>query len=254
MKKMTNIDEIAPDVFRISTFVPEGGLQFNQFLVRDEQPLLYHTGMAGLFEPVYAGVAWLIEPSSLRWISFSHFEADECGGLNRWLAAAPQAQAAANMVGTVVNLSDFALRPARMVMHNEILETGTRRFRFIQTPHVPHGWDAGMLYEETGRVLFTSDLFHQSGQVEALTSNSLIDRARQTLLDYQAGPFADYQPYTPRTGTILQSLAGLQPRTLATMHGSSFTGDGGAEINKLNEMMQELAVSFNMLPSLRSVN
>jgi flavorubredoxin len=251
---MTNIYEIAPDVFRLSTFIPEAGIQFNQFLVRDDEPLLYHTGMAGLFPAVYEAVAQLIDPATLRWISFSHFEADESGALNKWLEAAPQSQAAANIVGVAINLGDFAIRPPRPLMNGEILETGRRRYRFLQTPHVPHGWDAGMLYEETGRVLFTSDLFHQNGELEPLTSNSLIDRARQTLLDYQPGPFADYQPYTRRTGAILDSLANLAPGTLATMHGSSFSGDGGAELLKLKEMMHDTAQEFYPDPVLTISN
>lgn len=251
---MTHIYEIAPDVFRLSTFIPEAGIQFNQFLVRDDEPLLYHTGMAGLFPAVYEAVARLIDPATLRWISFSHFEADESGALNKWLEVAPRAQAAASIVGLAINLNDFAIRPTRPLMDGEVLEAGRRRYRFLQTPHVPHGWDAGMLYEETGRVLFTSDLFHQTGEFEPLTSNSLIDRARQTLVDYQAGPFADYQPYTRRTGAILESLANLEPGTLAAMHGSSFTGDGRSEILKLKEMMQDIAKEFYPDPVLTGAN
>ena len=241
---MTNITEIAPDVFRLSTFIPEVGLQFNQFLVRDDEPLLYHTGMIGLFPAVYEAVARLIDPATLRWISFSHFEQDECGSLPKWLEVAPQAQAAANFVGVAINLGDFVQRPSRPLTDGEVFETGRKRYRFLQTPHVPHGWDAGMLYEETGQVLFTSDLFHQVDDVEALTSNSLIDRARQTLLTYQAGPFADYQPYTRRTESILNSLADLAPTTLATMHGSSFQGDGRTELLRLKEMLRDTTGEF----------
>jgi flavorubredoxin len=241
---MTNIDEIAPDVFRISTYIPEVGIQFNQFLVRDAEPLLYHTGMSSLFPVVYEAVARVIDPATLRWISFSHFEADECGSLNKWLEAVPQAQGIANFVGTAVNLDDFAIRPVRPLMDNEVFETGRQRFRFLQTPHVPHCWDAGMLYEETNRVLFTSDLFHQMGEVEALTSASLIDRASQTLQGYQASPFKDYQPYTPGTQLTLRRLADLRPDTLATMHGSSFSGDSRAELLKLNELERDMAEKF----------
>jgi flavorubredoxin len=241
---MTTINEIAPDVFRISTFIPEVGLQFNQFLVRDDEPLLYHTGMIGLFPAVHEAVAKLIDPTTLRWIAFSHFEQDESGSLANWLEVAPQAQAAASLVGVAINLGDVVPRPSRALMDGEVFETGRKRYRFLHTPHVPHGWDAGMLYEETGRVLFTSDLFHQLDDVEALTSNSLIDRARHTLQVYQAGPFADYQPYTRRTAATITRLADLAPTTLATMHGSSFNGDGRAELLKLKDLLRDTALEF----------
>ncbi len=246
---MTNIDEIAPNVFRISTYIPEAGMQFNQFLVRDEEPLLYHTGMSRLFPLIYEAVARLIDPATLRWISFSHFEADECGSLNKWLEAVPGAQGIANIVGTAVNLDDFAIRPVRPLMDNEVLETGRQHYRFLQTPQVPHCWDAGMLFEETNRVLFTSDLFHQLGEVEALTSTSLIERSSQTLQNYQASPFKDYQPYTQGTLQTLNRLADLRPETLATMHGSSFSGDGRTELLRLNEMERELAGKFYPIKS-----
>lgn len=241
---MTQIYEIAPDVFRLSTFVPEIQLQFNQFLVRDEQPLLYHTGSARMFPAVYEAVSRLIDPAKLRWIGFSHYEQDECGSLNQWLEAAPQATAVATMVGVLVNLNEYLVREARPLMENEVLETGARRYRLIPTPQVPHGWDAGMLFEETGRVLFTSDLFHHNGDVEPLTSASLIERTRQTLVDYQNSPFFDYQPYTPNTQATLEKLAALNPATLATMHGSSFSGDARTELLRLGDLRKELAAQF----------
>lgn len=142
---MTRIDEIAPDIFRISVFVPQADMQFNQFLVRDEEPLLYHTGRKGLFPEIREAVARLIDPTQLRWIGFSHFESDECGSLNQWLEIAPHAQAVTGLVGAMVNVNDFALRPARSLQDNEVFITGKKRFRYIRTPHVPHGWDAGLL-------------------------------------------------------------------------------------------------------------
>jgi flavorubredoxin len=142
----TTIDEVAPDVFRISTYVPEADLQFGQFLVRDKEPLLFETGMKGLFPAVREAVAKLIDPTTVRWVAFSHFEADECGSLNEWLALAPRAQAACSLVGAIVSVDDFAMRPARQLTDGEEFTTGKRRYRFLHTPHVPHCWEAGMLF------------------------------------------------------------------------------------------------------------
>jgi flavorubredoxin len=236
---VTTITEIAPDLFRIATFIPEAGLQFNQFLVRDEQPLLFHTGMKALFPVVHEAVASLIDPATLRFIGFSHFEADECGSLNEWLALAPNAEALCSFVGAVVSVNDFASRPARALAHDEVFSTGRYRFRYRQTPHVPHCWEAGLLFEETERTLLCSDLFHQNGDVPAMTEADVVDAARQTLVDYNASPFANYMPYTPHTDGILQGLADLQPRMLATMHGSTFVGDGERALRDLAVVMRE---------------
>lgn len=237
---MTTIDEIAPDVFRISTFVPEGGLQFAQFLVRDDEPLLFETGMRALFPAVREAVATLIDPSALRWISFSHFEADECGSLNEWLALAPRAQAACSMVGAIVSVDDFAIRPARPLADGETFATGTRRFRFLHTPQVPHCWEAGVLFEETERTLFCSDLLHQNGDVPPVGGPELLDRCRESLVSYQSGPFANYLPYTKLTQPTLERLAALGPRTLATMHGSVFQGDGAPVLRDLGRVYAEV--------------
>jgi flavorubredoxin len=218
------IDEIAPDVFRVSTYVPEINLQFNQFIVRDEEPLLFHTGMRGMFPQVREEAARVIDPSRIRWIGFSHFEADECGALNEWLAAAPAAEPVFGFVGAVVSVNDFASRPARVMADGETLGTGKRRFRFLQTPHVPHCWEAGMMFEETEGTLFCSDLFTHNGDVEARTASDIVGRFKRDLIAGQQGPFADAYPYTPRTGEILGRLAALAPKTLAVMHGSSFAG------------------------------
>ena len=136
---MTQITEIAPDIYRISTFIPEGNLQFNQFLVRDEQPLLYHTGMKGLFPVVRDAVATLIDLSTLRWIGFSHFEADECGALTEWQTLAPETTAVCSFVGKMVSVDDVvARRPAQAMADGEVFSTGKYRFRMLLTPHVPH--------------------------------------------------------------------------------------------------------------------
>lgn len=238
---MTKLTEIAPDVYRISTFVPEGNLQFNQFFVRDEEPLLYHTGMKGLFPAVRDALATLIDPVTIRWIGFSHFEADECGALTQWQTLAPAATAICSLVAKLVSVDDVvALRPARPLGNGELLCTGKYRFRFLQTPHVPHCWEASLLFEETQGTLFCSDLLHQNGDVEPSTSTDVIGRCKQTLLEYEQGPFANYLPYTPYTEATFQRLAALKPRTLAAMHGSAFVGDGGQALTDLAQVLHEV--------------
>lgn len=238
---MTTVNEIAPDVFRINTFIPEANLGFSQFLIRDDEPLLIHSGMRAIFPLVRDAVATLIEPATLRWIGFNHFEADECGSLNEWQEIAPAATAVCSMVGKMVSVDDFARKnPARGMTDGETFETGKRRYRFIATPHVPHCWDAGFLFEETSGVLFCSDLFHQNGDVEPLTTSDVIGRARETLTEYQAGPLANYFPFTDQTEPQLMRLAGLRPRVLATMHGSVFAGDGERAILDYSEMIRDV--------------
>jgi len=234
------ITEIAPDVYRISTYVPEIDLQFNQFLVNDDEPLLFHTGQRAIFPSVRGAVAAVIDPSKIRWLGFSHFEADECGSLNEWLEVAPDAQPVCSMVGALVSVNDFASRPARAMSDGEVLSTGKYRFRLLHTPHVPHCWEAGLLFEEEHRTLFSSDLFHQNGDVEPLTESDVMGRVRKTLVDYQAGPFANYMPYTQHTGRTLHRLADLKPKTIAAMHGSAFAGDGGRALRDLAEVMREV--------------
>ena len=237
---MTSITEIAPDFYRISTFVPEGDLQFNQFIIRDDEPLLFHTGMNALFPVVLDAVKTILDPSTIRWISFSHFEADECGSLNKWLEIAPNAQAVCSFVGAMVSINDFAIRPARVMEDGEVLETGRNRFRYLQTPHVPHCWEAGLLFEEENKTLLSSDLFHQNGDVDAMTESDVIGPVRKTLVDYQASPLANYMPYTKHTDGILRKLAALKPQTIAAMHGSTYKGDGERAINDLAGVMREV--------------
>lgn len=234
------ITEIAPDVYRLSLYVAEADLQFNQFLVKDDEPLLFHTGMRGIFPLVREAVEKLIAPRQLRHIGFSHFEADECGALNEWLAIAPQATPVCSLVGAMVSVDDFAARPARGLTDGETFSTGKYKFRFVQTPHLPHCWEAGVLFEETGRTLFSSDLFHQSGEVEALTEQSVIERVRETLINYNNGPLAGYLPYTRQTESNLQKLVALAPATIAAMHGSTFVGDGAQALRDLGEVMREV--------------
>ena len=235
-----SVSEIAPDVYRISTYVPEIDMQFNQFLAKDEEPLLFHTGHRAMFPLVRDAVAGVVDPSKIRWLGFSHFEADECGALNEWLAVAPAAAPVCSVVGALVSVNDFASRPAKGLGDGELLSTGKYRFRFLQTPHVPHCWEAGLLFEEENRTLFSSDLFHQNGDVEALTESDVLGRVRQALVVGQAGPFADYMPYTRQTDGTLQRLADLKPKTIAAMHGSSFAGDGERALRDLAVVVREV--------------
>lgn len=237
---MSSITEIAPDVYRISTYVAEFDLQFNQFLIKDDEPLLYHTGTRGMFSLTLEAAERVIAPSAIRWIGFSHFEADECGALNKWFEVAPFAKAVCTFVGAVVSVNDFAIRPAHIMKNDAVLTTGKYRYRLVPTPHLPHGWDAGMLFEETQRTMFCSDLFHQVGDVEPATESDVIGRFRQALTQYQSGPLRNYMPYTPNTGRLLAEMAALKPKTLAAMHGSAFVGDGEKALLDLGPVLKEL--------------
>ncbi|HQR15814.1 MAG TPA: MBL fold metallo-hydrolase, partial [Nitrospira sp.] len=216
-------------------------LQFSQFLVRDEQPLLFHTGPRALFAGVKAAVASLIDVRTLRWISFSHFEADECGSLPEWQQLAPQADAVCSLVGKLVSVDDcLALRPAKGMADGEVLHTGKYRFQFLATPHVPHCWESGLLFEETQGTLLCSDLFHQAGNGEPLTHSDVVGRCREVLMEYQQGPLAHYMPYCTLTDPTLARLAALRPHTLATMHGSVYAGDGAQALHDLAQVFREV--------------
>jgi flavorubredoxin len=223
----TKIDEIAPDVFRLSTLVPEvaapAGFTFNQFLVRDEEPFLFHTGMRQLFPLVSAAVERILPVESLRWISFGHVEADECGAMNAFLAAAPNAEVAHGELTCMVSLNDLADRPPR-AMSDDVLDLGSRRLRFIPTPHVPHNWESGLWFDETNRVLFAGDLFTALGDGPAVSFDDLIEGAITAESVFHATSLG---PAVPAT---LHRLADLGPSVLAVMHGSSYSGDGAAQL------------------------
>ncbi|MDA0766992.1 MAG: MBL fold metallo-hydrolase [Verrucomicrobia bacterium] len=236
---MTAIDEIAPDLFRLSIYVPDFDMQFNHFLVRDEEPLLFHAGFKGMFPALREAVATLIDPATLRHIAWSHFESDECGALNEWLEIAPQAQPVCTLVGKLVSVDDFSNRPALGMTAEDVLETGKYRYRFYRSPHLPHGWDAGLLFEETRKTLFCSDLFHQFGDVAAVTSSDLVGPSRDAMQKMQEGPMAGYMPYTRQTEAVLHSLAALNPESLAVMHGSSYTGQGNQLLTDLAGVIKE---------------
>ena len=235
-----NITEITNDVYRISLYVPEIDLQFNHFLVRDDEPLLYHTGMNQMFPGVYDAIGKIIDPAKPRWIGFSHFESDECGSLNQWLEASPHAEAVCSQVGAFVSVNDFAVRPARGLADGETFSTGRYRLRFVQTPHLPHCWEAGLLFEETEKTLFCSDLFAHNGDVAPFTESDIIERVREIMIAEQKSLFADASPCTTQTEANLKKLAALDPKTFAAMHGSSFAGDGAQILRDLGTVMREV--------------
>jgi flavorubredoxin len=237
---MPTITEIAPDVYRVCVFNRAINLQFSHFVVKDDEPLLFHAGLRRMFPEVRESVAKLIDPAKLRWISWSHFESDECGALNDWLSVAPNAQPACSLVGAMVSVNDYCGRETLPLSPDNLLTTGKYRFRYYPTPQLPHGWDAGVLFEENQRTLFCSDLFHQWGDVEPVTQTSVIDRSRQALTEVQASPLANYVPYTQNTKRILEGLATLNPQTLAVQHGTTFSGNGREALLELNVIMKEL--------------
>ncbi len=226
----TRTDEIADGIHRLSTFVPEigpDGFTFNQFLVRAEEPLLFHTGPRGMFESISRAVARIVPIESLRWITFGHVESDECGSMNQWLAACPKAQVAHGEVGVMVSLNDLADRPPRALRDGEVLDLGGKRVQHIDTPHVPHGWEARVLYEETTKTLLCGDLFTHTGEAPPLVRSDLIGPAKAAEELFRASC------YTPGSGPTIRKLAALRPSTLALMHGSSFSGDGGRALEDL---------------------
>lgn len=225
----TKVDEIAPDVFRLSTLVEEaapGGFTFNQFLVRDEQPFLFHTGMRQLYPLVSEAIARIVPLADLRWISFAHVEADESGAMNLLLADAPEARVVHGPLACAVSLNDLADRPP-VAIGDDPLELGRHRLRFIATPHVPHGWESGLWFDESTRALFSGDLFSQVGDGPAITEDDIVEPALATEQMFHSTAL------TPTLGTTLEQLAGLSPTTLAVMHGSSFRGDGATQLRAL---------------------
>jgi len=237
---MIKVSEIAPDVYRISVLVEEFQLQFNQFLIKDDEPLLFHSGMRTMFPMISEAVNKILPISQIKWIGFSHFESDECGALNEWLRVAPDAKAVCSDLCAIVNMQDYAIRPVHPMEGNDVLKTGKYSYRFIRTRHLPHGWDAGMMFEETNKTLLCSDLFHQNGDVPDIIDKDILGIHKASLLDYEKGPLRGYVPYTQNTPKLLKELAALKPETLAIMHGSSFNGDCQKALSGLNNVMMEV--------------
>jgi len=227
----TRVDEIADGIYRLSTWVrevvPPAGFTFNQFLIEADEPLLFHCGPRGMFPLVSAAAAQVLPLDRLRWICFGHVESDECGAMNQWLAAAPRATVAHGVVGCAVSLNDLADRPPRGLADGDAIDLGGRRVRHIDTPHVPHCWEARVLYEETTGTLFCGDLGTHLGNGPALTSADIVGPAIAAEDAFRASCL------TPDTAPTIRRLADLAPRTLAIMHGSAFAGDGAAVLSAL---------------------
>jgi flavorubredoxin len=236
---MADIHEIADGIFRIATFVPPANLTFNQFLILDEKPLLFHTGQRMLFPRTLEAVKQLMDPAKIRYISWSHWEADESGALNEFLQVAPQAEAVHGQLGVRTNVNDFAIRPARAVRDREVLELGKHRLRFLVTPHVPHAWDAILAYEETTGLLLASDLFTQRGQPTAVTDQDMTER---TIHDYVeiADELGPYISIGAHTGRVFDRLEALSPTGLACMHGPAFTGNAVQALRNLRSALFSL--------------
>lgn len=226
----TKVDEIAPDIYRLSTLVPDigpTGFTFNQFLVVDEEPLLFHTGHRSMFGSVREAIERVMPVDRLRWIAFGHVESDECGAMNDFLAAAPHAEVTHGALGCMVSIAEMADRPPRPLADGELIDTGTKKFRHIDTPHVPHAWEAQVLFEETTRTLLCGDLFTHLGDGPPITEEDITAPAAQ------AEDLFAFTALAPSTPSTVQGLAELQPRTLALMHGSSFSGDCASALREL---------------------
>lgn len=227
----TDVTEIAAGIYRLSTYVPQiappDGFTFNQFLIDAEEPLLFHCGPRAMFDSVAAALARVMPVERLRWIGFGHVEADECGAMNAWLAAAPRAVVAHGMTACAVSLNDLADRAPRGLADGEVLDLGGRRVRYIDTPHVPHGWEAGLLFEEETGTLLCGDLMTHVGVGPALTGDDIVEKATAAEEMFQASAL------TPATAPTIRKLAALRPRTLAVMHGASFAGNGESALNRL---------------------
>ena len=227
----TTVNEIADGIYRLSTYLPEiappAGFTFNQFLIAADEPLLFHTGPRGFFPLVAEAVATVVPVESVRWITFGHVESDECGSMNMWLAAAPQSQVAHGALGCMVSLDDMCDRTPRPLADGEVIDLGGKRVRHIDTPHVPHGWEARVLFEETTGTLLCGDLFSHLGQNEALTTNDIVQPAIEAEDIFRSSCMA------PDTADVMRRLGDLSPTTLAVMHGSSFNGDAGKALYDL---------------------
>ena len=234
----TEVAEIADGIFRLSTFVPEiappAGFTFNQFLIAAKEPLVFHCGPRGMFGSVCAALSSIIPVEQLRWISFGHVEADECGAMNLWLEAAPQAQVLFNPLGCMVSLNDLADRTPRSVGDDEVLDLGDRQVQIIATPHVPHGWEAQVMYEQTTETLFCGDLFTHLGDGPALVRSDLVGPAMVAEEAFHATSIG------PAIGPTIRRLGQLHPHVLALMHGSSFEGDGAHQLEQLADAYDRL--------------
>lgn len=228
----TNIHEIAHGIYRINTPIElpgdAGAFSFNQYLIDDDEPLLFHTGLRSLFPLVAEAVASVMPVARLRHIAFSHVEADECGALNQWLAAAPQATPLCGTVAAMVSVADLADRPPRALADGETVALGSHTVRWLDVPHLPHAWECGLLLEDGTGTLFCGDLFTQPGRGEAAVTEADILDCSEAFRHAM-----DYFSHTRHAGALLEKLARTQPGTLACMHGSAWRGDGAALLRAL---------------------
>ncbi|MCI0486203.1 MAG: MBL fold metallo-hydrolase [Blastocatellia bacterium] len=228
----TNVHEIADRIYRINTPVP--GFSFNQYLILDDDPLLYHTGPRKMFPLVREAVASLIPVERLRYIALSHVEADECGSLNEWLAIAPQAVPVCGKVAAMVSMEDLADRAPKALADGEILSLGDRSVQWFDTPHLPHAWECGHMLEQRTQVLLCGDLFTQPGdKLPALTESDILTPSE----DFRKQ--MDYYSHTSHGREMLERLAATGPRTLACMHGSAWSGDGASLLRALAESLSQ---------------
>lgn len=223
----TVVTEIADRIYQLSTYVKPADLRFNQYLIVADQPLLFHCGQRALFPSVHEALGKVIAIDKLRWVSYGHFEADESGAMNDWLSAAPAAQIAVGTIGCMLSANDLAIRPPRALNDDETLDLGGKHIRYLATPHVPHCWDAGLLYEETTNTLFCGDLFTQSGDGEPITEGDIVTPA------LAAEDHHHSTALTPATAPTIRRLAALNPTTLGLMHGPAFRGYGRQALNAL---------------------
>lgn len=234
----TNVEEIADGMYRINTPVvlpgDAGGFSFNQYLIVDDEPLLFHTGPRKMFPLVREALASIIDPATLRHIAFSHVEADECGSLNEWLAIAPEAAPLCGTVAAMVSITDLADRAPVALADNQAITLGRHGVRWIDTPHLPHAWECGFLMEERTRTLLCGDLFTQGGAtLPALTTSDILgpsEAFRRSM---------DYFSHTRNADAMFERLAQLEPTTLACMHGSAWSGDGASLLRALAQSVHQ---------------
>jgi flavorubredoxin len=236
---VADVHEIADGIFRISSFVPQAPVEFTQFLIRDERPLLFHTGARALFPDTREAVDKVLgDASGLRYVSWSHLESDECGAVNEFLAVAPSAEPVHGQVSALIGNGDFFDRPAKAMQDGDTLDLGAKKLRFLITPHVPHAWDAIMVFEETTRTLFCSDLFTVFGKPPATTEDDVVEQSMAALRQLPG-----YLPIGAHTAQVFDRLEGLDPAVLAGHHSSAITGNA---VQALRDLRGELFREFGM--------
>ncbi len=229
----TTVVEIASGIYRLSTFIEPIDFMFNQFLIQAEEPLVFHCGLRGLFPYVSAAARQVTSLERVRWICYGHHEADESGAMNDWLTAAPQSQVAVGRIAVMLSARDLSSREPVALEDGQVLDLGGKRVRFLATPHVPHGWDAGLLYEETTSTLLCGDLFTQMGNAGPITEEDIVVSALAAEDVYMATAL------TPATAPTIRRLADLAPDVLGLMHGPTYHGDGAGRLRELADAYEQ---------------